>query len=296
MTRKITFLIACAFLLAGLSVSAQETTKVSKKIEVFDWLNAAVADGNQIEGGMHTYADFADLTAKMKLKRIKVGMLVNLTTGTDKGTYRLKAWATTTALPLKNEWEKVAESIVVDNTAARDLLVAEKAKTTLAQGTVVLVKTSTSNNNGMEAFVYVSGYADETANLPVWFSLGNSSNSNGFIYAGQGGFGKTNGFQATDATGKIVSAYGTTFTNKLISFPNAGLTFDLTAGSGAAFVAFPKSWNKPTFYLDIDGTEYPLNDCWKVEYSEVDGIDFQKWSADFDFTAGSTNTLKLVIK
>jgi hypothetical protein len=285
MKKVITLIGGIALLASATTLSAQEETRVSKKIKAFDWLDVAVADGNQIEGGLHAYATSADiLTAgapKLKIAQVKPGMMVVLTTGDvtmPAGTYRLKTWATPTALPLVTEWVRV-DNLVVADIATRDAL------TNLAVGTIVGV---TANDAGEKAAYFWDGAS--------FIDLSGGNTGGGFIAVGQGAVAYTSGFDTDDTAGAMNTA-------KVIDASVAAKKIDTfysfefaLADGGLPFVAYPKAWNKPSFYIYHDLKEYPLSDCWTVNYTTVNGVDYQEWTADVDFTAGSGGVLTLRVR
>lgn len=295
-------LMAGLVLALAVSVTAQ-TTKVSKKIEVLPWLNSAVINANQAEGGLHSYVDWATLGTDLKLAQVKVGMLVTIGTDADanlKGTFRLKAWAIQTALPVAGEWEKVSDMVIVADLTARDaLIVTDNTKVSLAPGTTVMVK---DNGKGAPAtFIYVAGLVDVNAPTGIdaadlWYSTV-SSGSDGYIFfelaaVGATSSGAANGwYKAATASGAIT--IGTTA--RLAGMP-ADAEFALTAGDNVPVVAIPAAWANPTFYLNDGTTTSQLLDCWVKTYQTIDGIQYQVWTADNTLLKGLPGSWKLFVR
>jgi hypothetical protein len=290
MIRKIISFVASLLLVAiCTSVSAQDI-KVTKQIKAFDWLNVAVVDGNQVEGGLHVYADWADITANLKTKQTKIGMMVSIVTGDANmpaGTYRLKTWGVPTNSPLVNEWERVAETLKVATIAARDAyVVADDSKAVLATGTMVIVESGVSGF--AETFVYKGG----TDNATCWLSLSDNSGA-GFIAYGQ----STVVYNAAgiNSDGVVPGLDITESSKSIFSFED--VTMPLVAGGGLFFVSFPDAWNKPTFYVNDGVNEYPLSDCWTVARVLKAGVMYQEWTANVDFFPVSTpGALSVIVR
>lgn len=317
-------------LLAGitlaLTVAVAAQTKVSKQIKVLDWLNVAVVDGNQVEGGLHTYDKWATLNggsgatvgvAPLKLAQIKLGMLVTITSETDaslNGTFRLKKWATNTALPLLGEWEHVGDLVIVADISTRDaLIVTDGSKVSLAAGTTVVVK---SNAIGVtESFIYAAGLFDangdglvKTDGTDNWYSPNSSTSANaGYVFISQGatptatpvvdltnGVGKTQLSSGSTASTPATIAVGTDA--RITTFPITGVDFSLTVGDNVPVVALPATWNNPTFYLYDGTTSYQLTDCWVKSYQTIDNIKYQVWVVDNSFLKNATGTLSLQVR
>ena len=293
------FYLAASLFLAFTVAGFAQTTKISKKIEVFDWLDAAVAASNQVEGGLHAYTDWADMSANLKLAQVQVGMLVTLTG--ENATYRLASWATNTALPLQSEWERFGDMIVVADIAARDALVdpANTALEALSIGTMVMVR---SNANGVaETFVYVEdldGDGGTTTTDDYWYSFsGSDAASFGYIYlttVTTGLSGATDGYYAKATAAGAVSGQV-----KLTELPSTtAITYNiLSLSAEKPLVALPKAWEKPDFYITTDDGTFQLDDCWAVTYETKDGIDYQVWSCDVALADGySGTTLNIVVR
>lgn len=305
MNRKITLFVFAIAMVFSFTVLAQKETKVTKQIKVFKWLNEAVVDGNQVEGGLHAYDSWATLTTDLKLAQVKNGMLVTILDPAGDGTmpaatYRLINWADNKKLPANNEWERVADGVVVKSMTDRDILVAAPAddRTTLAIGTIVVV-----NENDLkvrEGFVYL-GY-NTADSKHEWLSLGteNPESNVGYIYVGEdaatpSAFAK--GFYDNAGTATLKDNIDKDADGKLAKFPGNGIEFELTKGSKFPYVALPSGWNKPSLFLDEDGSEYLLSDCWTVSYIDIDGAEYQLWLADVAFLNGASGTTyKLIIK
>lgn len=278
------FLVGIVLIASVSSASAQDLeTRVSKKLKAFDWLNVAVVDGNQVEGGLHVYADYATLLTDLKVAQVKVGMMVVLNGSNgalSAGTYRLDAWATTTALPLSTEWKRT-DNVVVANIAARDAL------SGLATGTIVAVN---DDGTGEKAAYFYDG--------TDFISLGGGGTTGGgFIAVGQGAIAYTSGFDGDDLNfnNADVGVIDTSDPTKKISTFQS-FEFELTNNSSLPFIAYPKAWNKPSFYINVNGTVYPLTDCWTVTYAIVQNVEYQQWQADVAFADGSTLPLKLIVR
>ena len=303
------------FLLAGLVLfivagANAQTTKVSKKIEVLSWLNEAVVNGNQVYGGLHSYQSWTDVltgTPSLQINQVQLGMFISILD--DNATYRLKEWDDNTALPLKSEWERVGDVVVVaDMTARTALLTAGSAS--LAVGTVVVVK---SNALAVpEAFIYVedmdgNGTPNEN-DTDSWYSFSGAGTSNGYIYFVQvavadpyasdlsslatslvGGY-INNGSDEATAQATITAATDA----KLSSL--VPVTISLANSSTNVVIAIPKAWTKPNFYLNDGTSTYSLNDCWVNNTITKDGIDYQLWVADNQFTASASATLSLIVR
>jgi len=307
-----------AFLFAGANA---QTAKVSKQIEMLSWLNKAVVDGNQVGGGLHSYANWTEVltsgTPKLKTAQVKLGMLITLTDAASAGTYRLKTWATQSALPLKAEWERVGDVVVVADIAARNALLTGGDDYSLAVGTVVLVR---SNDLAVpQAFVYV---ADMNGNSTIneneadsWYAFGDSGSSNGYIYYTNLAIASaTAPYTANMATLTLESGYYdnagtptlslTAFAGtekKFSSIPAANnvISFNMVAlaEDEVPVIALPASWKTPCFYI-YDGTNYsPLQDCWVKYKKTIGNIDYQVWVADNAFANGLTSgTLNLIVR
>ncbi len=314
--KKITLLIGIlVFLITGANA---QTTKVSKKIEVLSWINEAVVDGNQVEGGLHSYASWTELNSNLQKAQVKKGMLVTITG--ESATYRLKSWSDTDNLPNKNEWERVGDVVIVKDIDMRDSLLSSSTDTTaLSTGTVVLVK---SNDLSVpEAFIYVEDMdGDGTANEDEddsWFSFSGSSNagsSNGYVYftsyavsnaytddISSSSVSFTNGYYSGATTSAAVSGQ-----TKLSAMPSIGadgtgtqVSFDLSSwtSGNVPVVAIPATWNAPSFYIYNGTNYYQLQDCWVMRKRTIDDISYQVWIADNDFITGaSSSTLNLIVR
>ena len=292
MLKKITFLVACvAFVAMTTNLSAQET-RVSKKIKVFDWLNTAVVDGNQVEGGIHVYADWTKVAEGLKkTARQKVGMLVTVVDAglgdSQPGTYRLNVII---ASPTLKDFTRI-DALLVNGMSDRDALIDDIATTdaNLAVGTIIGVKADLA---GEPAAFFYTGIGGKE-----WITLGGGSaaTGGGFIAAGQGATVYTNGFDfdtaAMTATETIDITDAATKLDTFVPF-----SFVLTAG-GMPFVSFPKAWNKPSFFISVDDKEYPLTDCWTVSYSTQQAVEYQDWVANVNFTTDfDGTTLKLIVR
>lgn len=319
-------------LLAGItlafSVAVTAQTKVSKQIKVLDWLNVAVVDGNQVEGGLHTYDTWASLNGStgftpgvspLKKAQIKIGMLVTITNElVDKnlnGTFRLKSWATNSALPLAGEWEHVGDLVIVDDITKRDaLIVTDNSLVSLAPGTTVVVN---SNSIGVpETFIYAAGLFDANGDGTVktdgtdnWYSANSSTAGAGYIFVSQDAAPSatatvvlTNGVSKAQVTAGAVSTpgaiitTGTTPDGRITSFPAGGVDFTLTAGDNVPVVAMPAAWANPTFYINDGTNTYQLTDCWIKSYQTIDNNNYQVWAVDNAFLKDATGVLKLQIR
>jgi len=285
---KKVILLAGITLALAVTVSAQ--TKVSKQIKVLDWLNTAVVDGNQVEGGLHSYTSWATLGTSLKTAQIKVGMVVTITGEADRnlnGSFRLKTWATPAALPLLNEWEHVGDLIVVADIATRDALLATATAgttTSLAPGTTVVVQANAAAIP--EVFIYAAGLFDANgdgtidpvvtaAGTDLWYSLTGNANA-GYVFVSQAALGSntvslTNGVdkEVVTAAAGAVSApvamvVGATGNTRITSFPIGGVNFALTNDATVPVVAIPATWNNPTFYVNDGTTTFQLTDCWII--------------------------------
>lgn len=320
--KKFTLLAGLLLAMVVTATAQSASTKVSKTIKVFDWLNAAVVDGNQVEGGLHSYVNWAEVTtgasAKLKIAQVKIGMVITLTDiAGDKSikpaSYRLKTWTTPTALPTVKEWERIGDMIVVADIAARDLLITGPANASLATGTTVMVK-----SNAMsipELFVYVNGLVDVNGDgsltaTDLWYSLSSTSTtSSGYILFDNQPVGTTpasisasSGFyDGITAAGAVTIGTSKRFT----AMPTTlALEYDLVAGittlNNVPIVALPAAWASPSFYVS-DGTGlFQLQDCWIKTYLTIDNTKYQVWTADNAFSNGTagvaSGTFKLVIR
>lgn len=298
--------ILLASIALAFAVNAQNsTTKVSKQIEVLPWLNAAVIDANQAAGGMHTYADWATLTTGLKLAQVKIGMLVTITGETDvnlNGTFRLKSWATNTALPLGDEWVKVGDMVVVADLAARDALInasGAHALHSLAPGTTVVVK---ANGIGVpESFIYAAGLFDANGDGSVtatdlWYSPSSNAASSGYVFIKNQAVGTTTVDQTNGWNGTAVGAIVVGTDPRIKAMPTAGIEYSLSAGTTVPVIAIPAAWANPTFYINDGTNTYPLLDCWIKSYQTIDNITYQVWTADNAFLTAATGTLKLFVR
>ena len=326
-------LLAGLFLAMVVTVTAQSTaTKVSKEIKVFDWLNAAVVDGNQVEGGLHSYASWAEVsgaTAKLKIAQVKLGMVVIIADGSRSISYRLKAWTTKTALPLISEWERVGDVISVTTTAARDALLTTTGSAvgtaavqgTLAVGTMVFV--TGSNGSAPDMYIYVGGLIDANGDGTVkpvtateltdaWYSLSGASAASGYVYVEVQDFTtsaptvpgtSTANAYTYDSPATLVIPASTNKKFTQVTLPVGGFSYDLVANlaglttTKVPVVYLPAAWGKPSFYI-YDGTNYfQLQDCWVKNFvTMTDGAKYQVWTADNNFAFGATGTLNLVIR
>lgn len=319
--KRFTLIVGLA-IFAFVGANAQTTTKVSKQIEMLEWLNKAVVDGNQVGGGLHSYANWTEVltggTAKLKTAEVKLGMLITLTDAADAGTYRLRAWATPAALPLKTEWERVGDVVVVADIAARNALITGGDDYSLAIGTVVLVRSNTLAVP--QAFIYVENM-DGDANInedeaDSWFTFGDNGASNGYIYFlaytplasvysdDISAIAFSKGYYDNAGTPTLSTVDLTSADTKFSSLPYVTtnpniISFDLVTGWTAGNVpaiALPATWAKPSFYI-YDGTNYsPLLDCWVSGKKTIDGVDYQVWVADNAFADGATGTLNLIVR
>ncbi len=110
---KIFFLLLVICVCSSGKLYAQETELVSKKQKVPAWLNRALADANQLEGGLHIYQDWDAYHSDFKTSRAKTGMLMVILDPAGDGSlpsklYQLKTWATLLAIPLQAEWEELS--------------------------------------------------------------------------------------------------------------------------------------------------------------------------------------------
>lgn len=288
----LTVIVLCA-------VSAQ-TTKVSKQISVLPWLNTAVIDANEAAGGLHTYADWTALSTSMKTAQVKIGMLITILA--DKATYRLKKWDTTTALPLKGEWERVGDMIVVDNITARNaLIVTDNSKVSLAPGTTVIVK---DNGSGLvQSFIYAASLFDANGDgtidtSDVWYSA-TSTAGMGYVLFDEvepntTAVTTTNGWDAGASTPGIGSVAAAV---KYSSVPS-GVAITLTTGTTKVpQIAVPAAWANPVFYIYDGTTASLLTDCWTKSKATVSGVVYQVWVPDFSFLKDiSSGTYKLYVR
>ncbi len=295
---KKVYFVASLFLVFSVAGFAQ-TTKVSKKIEVFSWLDAAVAASNQVEGGLHSYTGWADMTSSLKLAQVQVGMMVTLTDIAGDGsvrpaTYRLASWTTTTALPLQSEWERVGDMIVVADTTALNNLVDpnDNGLEKMAIGTMVMVR---SNANSIpETFVYVEDLDGDgdTNEKDYWFSFsGSDAASFGYVYlttVTTGLSGASDGYYAGATTSGAITTQG-----KLSEIPTGtAITYDISSlAAELPVIALPKAWEKPNFYITTDDGTFQLNDCWEVTYDTKDDIDYQVWSCDVALASDYAGTI-----
>ncbi|WP_461632514.1 hypothetical protein [Labilibaculum euxinus] len=289
MTKKIIFLVAFVAMAVTTKLSAQEI-KVTKQIKVYDWLNEAVVDGNQVEGGIHVYDNWVGVTAGLKTAFQKVGMLVTVIDSGDgtPGTYRLNTVGTAAV----QNFTRIDAVLLADITA-RDELIDDIGATDagLAIGTIVGVIADDAGEPA--AFFYAGG--------TNWIALGGGSETAGFIAVGQqnSGVSYSSGYDADDS-GTSMNSAGigalnmADATKKLTTFEV--FEFSLTNDGELPFICYPKAWNKPSFYISIDGVESPLTDCWTVTYSTQNAIEYQEWKADVNFTTGATSVLKLIVR
>ncbi len=110
MTRLL-FSVTVLLVLFQVNVRAQDTELVSKKQKVPAWLNIALGDANQLEGGLHVYQNWAAYNSDFKISRVKIGMLIAIVDPAGDGSlpsklYQLKTWATPADIPLQTEWEE----------------------------------------------------------------------------------------------------------------------------------------------------------------------------------------------
>jgi hypothetical protein len=296
-------LMAVVIMAAVVSVSAQ--TQVSKKIQVLPWLNQAVIDANQAHGGLHAYADWATLATDLKLAQVQIGMHVYIAgPAADAGDYRLKAWATITALPLITEWERVGDAIVVADIAARDALddgnaTTASTKRAMSTGTKVLVK---ANAKGVpEMFIYVNGLVDvdgATGLTPAdkWLSLSGASGA-GYVLYGLGAVNAVDAVNETNGwTGSAIGAIVLGTTARISGIPAAGISISLDAGTTVPVIAVPASWPAPVIYLKTGSTMSLLSDCWLKSHATHDAMDYQVWAGDNAFLTGLTGTYTLEIR
>jgi len=317
---KKVILLAGITLALAVTVSAQ--TKVSKQIKVLDWLNTAVVDGNQVEGGLHSYVTWADLGTKLKTAHIKVGMVVTITGETDRnlnGSFRLKTWAVNAALPTLAEWEHVGDLIVVPTIEDRNALI-DATKVSLSPGTTVVVQANAAAIP--EAYIYAAGLFDAngdgtidpvvtSAGTDLWYSLTGNANA-GYVFVSQAalasntvdltkGVDKATAVAAgTSAAAPIAISVGAVANTRITSFPIGGVDFTLTNDATVPVVAIPATWNNPTFYVKdattVPATTFQLTDCWVKSYQTIDGIKYQVWAVDNSFLNGSTDALTLQIR
>lgn len=286
--------------------NAQET-KVSQKITLLDWLDAAVADGNQVEGGLHVYQDWARVGSDLKTNQQKVGMLVLVIDADGAGKTALFRLNATGANRAKKDFTRV-DNMLVASMAARDALLTDPAEAKLKVGTIVSVEADDAGE--MASFLYTGLGGDKN-----WIALaggGSGGSGGGFIALGQaGGVAKpeagvnyTNGYDISsiDAmapdflkNGKINAGLDMTdAATKLKTF--IPFEFALNNGDGKPYISYPKAWNKPSFFITIDGSpEYPLTDCWTVTYDTKQGVEYQEWEASHDFLAGTTTEVLVLI-
>ena len=110
MTRLL-FSVTVLLVLFHVNVQAQDTELVSKKLKVPAWLDMALGDANQLEGGLHVYPNWAAYNSDFKISRVKIGMLIAIVDPAGDGSlpsklYQLKTWATPADIPLQTEWEE----------------------------------------------------------------------------------------------------------------------------------------------------------------------------------------------
>lgn len=312
-------IILLAGITLALAVTISAQTKVSKQIKVLDWLNTAVVDGNQVEGGLHSYTNWATLGTSLKTAQVKVGMVVTITGEVDRnlnGSFRLKTWAIPGALPLLNEWERVGDLLVVPTVADRDALLATAiagTSTSLAPGTTVVVQ---ANAAIPEAFIYAAGLFDVNGDGTVatdgtddWYSLTGTGTANaGYIFVSQAALASntvslTNGVSeevvtaaAGAATVPVAMVVGAAGNTRITSFPIGGVDFALTNDATVPVVAIPATWNNPTFFVYDGITTFQLTDCWLKSYQTIDNVKYQVWTVDNAFLTAATGTLTLQIR
>ena len=105
------FFVAVLITSGSIRVQAQETELISLKLKVPAWLNTALGDANQLEGGLHVFQDWDVYHSDLKTSRAKIGMLMVILDATGDGSepsklYQLKTWDTSSAILLQNEWEE----------------------------------------------------------------------------------------------------------------------------------------------------------------------------------------------
>ncbi len=120
--KSIVFSIVALLVLFQVNVRAQDTELVSKKQKIPAWLNIALGDANQLEGGLHVYQNWATYNSDFKISRVKTGMLIAIVDPAGDGSlpsklYQLKTWATPSVIPEQNEWEEFSTAALPDGTA-----------------------------------------------------------------------------------------------------------------------------------------------------------------------------------
>ena len=291
MMKKITTILMCVMLVTtAFVVSAQNNeTKVSQQIKVLDWLNEAVVDGNQVEGGLHVYANWAEVGTNLKQAQQKKGMLVTVIDPKGDGNGTTATFRLTSAPQAsvgESDFEILGATIVANETA-RDAL-------TGYAGRIVGVISNDANTKAV--YMYIG---------TEWIEVGGSgSASNGLILVGQNASpatlnatALTNGFDSNLAVPG--EAEGVAFgTNELTEFIE--VKFQIIAGE-LPYVAFPESWNKPTFYITDETNEFPLTDCWTVKHNHTfpgSSVKYQIWYASSNFTTGlpALETWSLIVR
>lgn len=191
------------------------------------------------------------------------------------------------------------DALLVADIAARDALIDDVGVTDagLAIGTIVGV---TSDDSGEFAAFFYAGGTD-------WIALAGGSSyaaGGGFIAVGQQdapGVSFTNGFDSDDSGASMnntgVGAITTSDAAKKIdSFEE--FEFTLTQNGEMPFIAYPKAWNKPNFFIKIgaDPTEHTIMDCWTVTYAIQDGVEYQQWKSTVNFTTGASSDMTLIVR
>ncbi|PXY01667.1 hypothetical protein DF185_09370 [Marinifilum breve] len=267
---KKTFLLLISFVAVFGAVNAQN--KITKKLEMSDWVNEAVVDANDVAGGVHTYANWTDLNAENKYKKFRGGMIISVAGDL----YKLAGTATNVTAANKDaiaggQWTYIGPMKTVASTAARLALVPGSGDTDtpmLAAGTVVRVETADGATNyvfnGTSTGKYDAGDTTDELKEVYWSNL-SSPEVEGYIY--------TSGALAAKAS----SISDLTKGEKNTKIPATEIT--LTDEKFVA-VAFPKAWGTPSIKIAIGTKMYNLDDCWTVSHETHEGVEYVIWASD----------------
>ncbi|PXY01668.1 hypothetical protein DF185_09375 [Marinifilum breve] len=285
-------LLAMGFMMTLSVVNAQN--KVTKRIDMADWVNQAVVDANNVGGGVHLYATWTALeTAAKNNKKFGGGMVVSVAGDLYKLGGAENAEITETDLKKKDQWSYIGPMKKVADTGARLALINADGASDLpllSPGTVVKVEDADGSGNpatyvfnGTANGKYAVGDTDNEKKEVYWTNI-TASGVEGYFYQ--------KGELAAAATAVTDLDKGT---DKLVVLP-ASTEITVTNGKFVA-IAFPKAWRAPNFTLDVDGTKYVFNDCWTVTEVVEAGVKYQVWSSDIEIGAtGDGKVYKIIVK
>jgi hypothetical protein len=333
--KKISLLLMICLMAVSSTLLAQEV-KVTKKITTLDWLNVAVANANQLHGGLHTYENFTAATTALKNARVQKGMIIILQQDEDgklpAGTYQLLQEVEITddggeKIPKVTDsknWMRIDGALTTKNKYTRNSLLCPV-------GTVVTVL----NNYGDGSIEPTAGQEGETevfvlkeisdAGAKTWVSLGAANDSNptakGYIYKG-GENAVASSLTATnlvsclalDNSNLVKSAFenrirANTETSQKPFVKYQIFDFAVTTDKYMWF-AIPKGWNPEIVLEDEDESkEYKITDCWTrytIKKDELktettgdasDDTDYEIWACDIILKpTGVTKNLNIKIK